>query len=68
MKSPDKDKPDPTWSVEDERAERERTGHVEVKTPDVITNGGEPSSPSEQQSDKSWSRASDENIEREARG
>lgn len=68
MKDLDKDKTDPTWSVEDERAERERTGHVEVKTPEVITNAGEPSSPAEQQSDKTWSRASDENIEREARG
>jgi len=61
------EKPDPTWSVEDERAERERTGHKLAKTPDVITEGGEPTSPSEEQSDKSWSRASDENIEREAR-
>ena len=67
MKDLNKDTTDPTWSVEDERAERERSGHVEAKTPDVITNAGEPSSPSEQQSDKSWSRASDENIEREAR-
>lgn len=67
MKDLDNDKTDPTWSVEDERAERERTGHVEAKTPDVITIAGEPSSPSEQQSDKSWSRASDENIEREVR-
>lgn len=61
------EKPDPTRSVEDERAERERSGHKEAKTPSVVTDGGEPSSPSEQQSDKSWSRASDENIEREAR-
>ena len=68
MKDLDRDKTDATWSVEDERAERERSGHVEAKTPDVITNAGEASSPSEQQSDKSWSRASDENIEREARG
>lgn len=60
--------PDPNRSVEDERAERERTGHVEAKTPSVVTEGGEPSSPSEQQSDKSWSRASEENIEREVRG
>ena len=61
------DKPDPNRSVEDERAERERTGHVEAKTPSVVTEGGEASSPSEQQSDKSWSRASEENIEREVR-
>lgn len=61
------EKPDPTWSVEDERAERERTGHKVAKTPDVTTEGGPPSSPSEQASDKSWSRASDENIERETR-
>ena len=61
------EQPDPNWSVEDERAERDRTGHVEARTPSVITHGGEPSSPSEEQSDKSWSRASDENIEREVR-
>lgn len=59
--------PDPNRSVEDERADRERTGHVEAKTPTVVTEGGEPSSPSEQQSDKSWSRASEDNIEREVR-
>lgn len=59
--------PDPNRSVEDERAERERTGHVEAKTPDVVTEGGPPSSQAEAESDKSWSRASDENIEREVR-
>ncbi len=59
--------PDPKRSVEDERAQRERSGHVEAKTPSVVTEGGEPSSPSEQQSDKSWSRAAEENIEREVR-
>lgn len=59
--------PDPNRSVEDERADRERTGHVEAKTPTVVTEGGEPSSPSEQQSDKSWSRAAEDNIEREVR-
>lgn len=59
--------PDPNRSVEDERADRERTGHVEAKTPTVVTEGGAPSSPSEQQSDKSWSRASEDNIEREVR-
>lgn len=61
------EQPDPKRSVEDVRAERERTGHHEAKTPDVVTEGRPASSPSEQQSDKSWSRASEENIEREVR-
>lgn len=61
------DEPDPTRSVEDERAERERTGHKLVKTPDVVTEGGPVSSPSEAGSDKPWSRAAEENIERETR-
>lgn len=59
------DKPDPTWSVEDERARREREGHVDTKTPDVHTDGGEPQGRAELESDKSWSRAGDDNVERE---
>lgn len=61
------EQPDPNRSVEDVRAERERTGHVEAKTPTVVTEGGDASSPSEEQSDKSWSRAAEENVEREVR-
>ena len=57
--------PDPTKSVADEIERRRKTGPQEHKTPEVTTEFGEASSPSEAQSDKPWSRNAGEVQDRE---
>ncbi|CAN5221435.1 hypothetical protein BH18CHL2_BH18CHL2_13450 [soil metagenome] len=52
--------PDPTKSVADEIERRQEKGMPSTDTPDVEAHGGAPSSKSEAESDKSWSRAAGE--------
>lgn len=54
-------------SVEDEMQARQGKDTVVPPTPKVESHQGSPSSPSEEQSDKTWSRAGDDNLEREVK-
>ena len=56
---------DPTKSVEDEIERRKKSGPQKHETPEVTTEFGGPSSPSEAQSDKPWSRNAGEVQDRE---
>lgn len=60
-----KPQPDPTKSVADEIERRKETGPQDHPTPEVTTEFGGPTSKSEAESDKSWSRAAGEVQERE---
>jgi hypothetical protein len=59
--------PDPTKSVEDERARRAAGAPTPRGAPKVSRKGVGPSSKAESQSDKTWSRSSDKNQQERAR-
>lgn len=59
--------PDPTKSVEEERARRAAGAPTPRGAPKISTKGGGPSSKPESKSDKSWSRSGEKNQRERAR-